>query len=89
MQLEKRRSKERHARDLYLSAGREGHLLKELRNRLNFQLNKENHVTYLRSGVLFRGYVQPRDCLPTLRVVVGDPISGIIGSLIIPAAQVK
>ncbi len=66
-----------------------GLVLDQVRSKLSLQFTREEYLTYLRSGVLFREYVQPKNGLAILRVVVGDPASGTVGSLIIPAAQVK
>jgi VWFA-related protein len=66
-----------------------GQVIDKLRDRLNLQLTKENYLAYLKSGVFFHEDVQAKEGLTTLRVVVGDPGSGMVGSLIIPVTQIK
>ena len=66
-----------------------GGVLDQVRDKLRLQLTNENYAAYLRSGVLFREYIQPKSGLTTLRVLIGDPNSGAIGSLIVPVKQIR
>jgi hypothetical protein len=66
-----------------------GNVLERTRNRLSLTLNEEQYGAYLKSGVLFRQDIQLKQGAATIRVLVGDPASANVGSLIIPMSQVK
>jgi VWFA-related protein len=66
-----------------------GKAIAETHDRLNLQLTNESYAAYLKTGVLFREYVEPKDGLATLRVLVSDTSNGAVGSLIVPASRIK
>jgi VWFA-related protein len=66
-----------------------GRVLDKSRTKLNLQLTAENYVAYLKSGVFFRQTIAAKADLSRLRILAGDPITGAIGSLIIPASDIK
>jgi VWFA-related protein len=66
-----------------------GNVLDQSRSRLSLSLNAEQYAAYIRSGVFFRQEVEPKVGAATLRILVGDPVSATVGSLIIPVSKVK
>jgi hypothetical protein len=66
-----------------------GNVLDRARNRLSLTLNEDQYAAYLKSGVLFQQNIQPKQGAATIRIMVGDPASANVGSLIIPMSQVK
>lgn len=55
----------------------------------NLQVPEKRYAALLNSGLLFHEYVQPKAGATTLRILVEDPSSAEVGSLIIPLAQIK
>jgi len=55
----------------------------------NLQVPEKQYDALLKSGLLFHEYVQPRPGATTLRILVEDPATAEIGSLIIPLSQVN
>lgn len=66
-----------------------GHVLDQTHNRVNLTLNAQQYAAYLKSGILFRQNVPPKQGAATFRILVGDPASANIGSLIIPMSRVR
>jgi len=66
-----------------------GNVLDQTHSRLNLVLNAEQYAAYLKSGVFFRQDIDPKEDAATLRILVGDPASTTVGSLIIPVSRVK
>lgn len=66
-----------------------GKVLRELTNRINLRFTEKQYPAVLKSGIAFRKTVQPQAGLTTLRVLVQDPTTATIGSLIIPLSQLK
>ena len=66
-----------------------GKVLFEQRNNYNLRLTSEQRGAYLKSGLQFRETVEPKEGLATLRILVRDPSSAVVGSVIIPLSQVK
>jgi len=66
-----------------------GNVLDQTHSRLNLALSAEQYAAYLKSGVFFRQDIDPREDAVTLRILVGDPASATVGSLIIPVSRVK
>ncbi len=66
-----------------------GKIVRESANRMNIRLNPEQYGVALKSGVQFRQVVQPQAGVTTLRVLVQDPSTSAVGSVIIPLAEVK
>lgn len=66
-----------------------GKVLRESANRINLRFTEGQYSAVLNSGITFRKSVQPRAGVTTLRVLVQDPSTAVIGSLIIPLSQLK
>ncbi len=66
-----------------------GKVLNESTDQLNLRFTEEQYSAMLKSGVRFRKTAQPKAGATTLRVLVQDPSTAAIGSLVIPLSQVK
>ncbi|HLW98980.1 MAG TPA: VWA domain-containing protein [Candidatus Acidoferrales bacterium] len=66
-----------------------GKVLSESTDQLNLRFTEEQYSGMLKSGVRFRKTAQPKAGATTLRVLVQDPSTAAIGSLVIPLSQVK
>jgi hypothetical protein len=55
----------------------------------DLQLSEKQYAALLKSGMPFSQDVQPKAGVTTLRILVEDPATAEIGSLIIPLSQVK
>jgi VWFA-related protein len=66
-----------------------GKVLKESANRINLRFSEKQYPAIMKSGITFRKSVQPQSGATTLRVLVQDPSTAAIGSLIIPLAHVN
>jgi VWFA-related protein len=55
----------------------------------NLQFTESQYAALLKSGIPFRQNVEPRPGATTLRVLVEDPATSEVGSLIIPLSQIK
>ena len=66
-----------------------GSLLERRREALQLQLTREEYAASLKSGVVFRTVLHPKEGLKTLRVVVMDRAHSTTGSLIIPISELK
>jgi hypothetical protein len=66
-----------------------GKVLSESTGQLNLRFTEEQYSAMLKSGVRFRKTAQPQAGATTLRVLVQDPSTAAIGSLVIPLSQVK
>jgi VWFA-related protein len=66
-----------------------GRILDQTRNRYNIAFTKESYAAHLKSGVVFRQNLIPKEGLATLRIVISDLSDARVGSLIIPYSQVK
>jgi VWFA-related protein len=66
-----------------------GNVLHQATNKLRLKLKEQEYQTYLQSGIVFRQSVQLMKDAATLRVLVQDPGTSAVGSVIIPLAQVK
>ncbi len=56
---------------------------------LQLQLTRAEYAASLKSGVVFRTVLQPKEGIKTLRVVVMDRAHSTSGSLIIPISEIK
>jgi VWFA-related protein len=65
-----------------------GNVLDQTHTKLGLSLNAEQYAAYLKSGILFRQNVSPKPGVATFRILVGDPATANVGSLIIPMSQV-
>jgi VWFA-related protein len=66
-----------------------GKVLNESTDQLNLRFTEEQYSAMLKSGIRFRKTAQPKPGATTLRVLVQDPSTAAIGSLVIPLSQVK
>lgn len=66
-----------------------GKVLGQWTKTYDLQLSEKQYAALLRSGMPFSQDVQPKAGVTTLRVLVEDPATAEVGSLIIPLSQVK
>jgi hypothetical protein len=66
-----------------------GNMLHQATNRLALRLTEEQYQAYLHSGVAFSDLVQPPKGTAVVRVMVRDPASQKVGSVVIPLAHVN
>jgi VWFA-related protein len=66
-----------------------GKVLRETTIILNLRLTADQYLEYLQSGVKFHDEVQPAKGTSVVRVLVRDPSTQKIGSVVIPLAHVK
>ncbi|MGB9028822.1 MAG: VWA domain-containing protein [Acidobacteriaceae bacterium] len=66
-----------------------GNVLHQANQRLNLKLTEPQYQAYLQSGILFHEVLQPEKGATVLRVLVQDPGTSEVGSVIIPLARVK
>ncbi|MGC1484760.1 MAG: VWA domain-containing protein, partial [Candidatus Acidiferrum sp.] len=66
-----------------------GKVLIESTNHVDLRFTEEKYLAVLKSGIGFRKSVQPQAGATTLRILVQDPTTAAIGSLIIPLSQLK
>ncbi|MGC1415592.1 MAG: VWA domain-containing protein [Candidatus Acidiferrum sp.] len=66
-----------------------GKILRQSASRINFDFTDGKYAAYLRSGFPFHQFVQPQAGVTTLRIVVEDPATAQVGSLIIPLSKVN
>ena len=64
-------------------------MLRESTNRLDLRFTAEKYAAILKTGINFNKTVQPEAATVTLRVIVQDPSTAKIGSLIIPLSQIQ
>jgi len=72
-----------------IQQGGAGKVLSQWTKTYDLQLSKKQYAALLKSGMPFSQDVQPKAGVTTLRVLVEDPATAEIGSLIIPLSQVK
>jgi VWFA-related protein len=56
---------------------------------INLQVADKRYTDYVKSGFPFHQYVQPKADATTLRILVEDPSTAVVGSLTIPLSQIK
>jgi VWFA-related protein len=66
-----------------------GKVLSQWTKTYDLHLSEQQYTALLKSGMPFRQNVQPKAGVTTLRILVEDPATAEIGSLIIPLSQVK
>ena len=66
-----------------------GKVLRESANRINLRFTEKQYPAILKTGITFRKSVQPQAGMTTLRVLVQDPSTAAIGSVIIRLSQLK
>jgi VWFA-related protein len=66
-----------------------GRVVRKSAHRINLDFTPEQYATYLQAGFTFHQFLQPQEGVTTLRLVVEDPRTAEVGSLIIPLSQLK
>lgn len=66
-----------------------GNVLRQLFNHLHLKLTEQQYHQYLQSGMMFREQFQAKAETKLLRVLVQDPATAEIGSVLVPVAQVQ
>ena len=66
-----------------------GKILRQSASKINFDFTEAKYSAYLKSGFPFHQFVQPQAGVTTLRIVVEDPSTAQLGSLVIPLARVN
>lgn len=66
-----------------------GKVLEGKHQTLRLEFTRDQYETILKSGVFFRGAVEPREGLATLRVIVLNKARSTVGSLIIPVSEIR
>jgi VWFA-related protein len=66
-----------------------GNVLHQTSNHLRLDLTEQQYQKYLQPGIAFREYAQPIQGAVMLRVLVQDPATSAVGSVIIPLSQIK
>ncbi|MFI5095564.1 MAG: VWA domain-containing protein [Candidatus Acidiferrum sp.] len=66
-----------------------GKIIRQSASRINFNFTEQKYSAYLKSGFPFHEFVQPQSGVTTLRIVVEDPATAQLGSLIIPLSTVN
>ena len=90
LQLEEKANGHSGAVDVYIfQQDGTGALLDRWHDRYPMQFTNQQFADYLKGGAAFRATITPRAGLATLRLLVADPRSSRIGSLIIPVAAVQ
>jgi hypothetical protein len=59
------------------------------RSTINLDFSDKRYADYVKSGVPFHQYVQPKADATTLRILVEDPSTAEVGSLMIPLFEIK
>jgi VWFA-related protein len=66
-----------------------GKVLRESANRIHLRFSEKQYLAILKTGITFRKSIQPEAGATTLRILVQDPSTAAIGSVIIPMSQLK
>ncbi len=66
-----------------------GRILRETVNRIPLKMTPEGYARALKSGVRFQKSVEPVAGTVTLRILVQDPSTSAVGSLIIPLSEIR
>lgn len=66
-----------------------GKALRKSASRINLSLSEKQYAGYLKSGFPFHQIVQPAEHVSRLRIIVEDPRTAEVGSLIIPLSEIK
>ena len=76
--------------DLYMiEQDAAGNVVHQGSTHLRLKLTEQQYQSYLQTGFVFREFVRPRPETTVLRVVVQDPATSEVGSVIVPLTQVK
>jgi len=66
-----------------------GKVLRQSGSRIRLSFSEAQYAEYLKAGFGFHQIVQPQEGVTSLRVVVEDPGTAEVGSLIVPLAKIK
>src|SRR5208282_2872409 len=66
-----------------------GKVLSQWSKTFDLRLSEKQYAALLKSGMPFSQDIQPKAGVTTLRILVEDPATAGIGSLIIPLSQIK
>lgn len=66
-----------------------GQVLRKSASRISFSLSENQYTGYLKSGFPFHQIVQPAEHVTRLRILVEDPRTGEVGSLLVPLSEIK
>lgn len=66
-----------------------GKVIRESTSTVPLQLTDQQYEAFLRSGIHFTKHLEPKAGITTLRIMVEDPATTDIGSLIIPLSEIK
>ena len=66
-----------------------GKVLAQSGSTIKLQFAQKQYLDYLKAGFPFHQYVQPQEHATTLRILVDDPDTAGVGSLIIPLSQLR
>src|SRR5208282_1599235 len=66
-----------------------GRILRETVNRIPLKMTAEGYARALKTGVRFQKSVEPVNGTVTLRILVQDPTTSAVGSLIIPLSEIR
>jgi VWFA-related protein len=78
------------ALDIYvLEQDETGKVLRQSANRIHLRFTAEKYAAILQTGVTFRETIHPQPGTTTLRILVQDPASADLGSVIIPLSEIK
>jgi VWFA-related protein len=75
--------------DIYLlEQDAAGKVLRQSSTHLHLKLTKQQYQDYLKSGIAFRDQLQLDKAAAVLRLIVQDPVTSQLGSVIIPLARI-
>ncbi|HKO03835.1 MAG TPA: VWA domain-containing protein [Candidatus Acidoferrales bacterium] len=66
-----------------------GKILRETVNRIPLKMSPERYADAMKSGVRFQKSLEPLAASVTLRILVQDPSTSAVGSLIIPLSEIR
>jgi hypothetical protein len=66
-----------------------GKVVAQSESTISLQFTDKRYTDYVKSGLPFHQYVQPKADATTLRILVEDPSTAAVGSLLIPLSQIK
>jgi VWFA-related protein len=76
--------------DLYLvEQDAAGNVLHQDSTHLRLKLTEQQYENYLKSGIVFRQQIQPKHDTSVLRIIVQDPATSKIGSVVVPLARLE
>lgn len=90
LQLAERDGRHAGTVDLYfVEQNAAGDVLQQTASHLHLQLTDQEYSSYLQSGIVFHQQLQPKSGATVVRVLVQDPATSEVGSVIIPLARIN